>query len=184
MLPVFLAISGSLRRISTNTTLLEALADLAPPGVDIVLYRELATLPAFNPDVEMQGEEALPAPVQAFRRALQQAAAVIVSSPEYAHGVPGALKNALDWVVGTGELVGKPVALLNPSPASHFAHPSLAETLRVMSARLVEPACLTLPLAGKKLDRAQIAASDVFRGPLLAALAALAEATGASAETL
>lgn len=179
-MPVFLAISGSLRRASVNTTLLEALGDLVPPTFEVVLYRDLASLPAFNPDVEMQGEANLPTEVQAFRQALQQAAAVIVSSPEYAHGVPGALKNALDWVVGTGELVDKPVALLNPSPASRFAHPSLAETLTVMSARLIERACLTLPLAGKKLDRSQIVASETFKELLVAALAALAEATRAS----
>jgi len=176
----FLTISGSLRASSTNSLLLEALQDLAPPEVTIVAYRGLAELPAFNPDIEMQGDEALPAPVQVFRRALRDAGAVIVSSPEYAHGVPGALKNALDWVVGTGELVDKPVSLLNPSPASRFAHPALAETLTVMSARVVEAASLTLPLAGKKLDRAGLVATEAFAAPLRGALAALLTAAQAT----
>jgi len=177
----FLTISGSLRAASTNSLLLEALQDLAPPEVTVIPYRGLAELPAFNPDVEMQGEAALPGPVQVFRRALGEAAAVVISSPEYAHGVPGALKNALDWVVGTGELVDKPVSLLNPSPASRFAHPSLAETLTVMSARVVEGASLTLPLAGKKLDRAALVATEAFAAPLRAALAALLGAARAPA---
>ena len=110
-----LAISGSLRRISSNTTLLRAIDALAPPGVEVTLYDGLADLPAFNPDFE--GAE--PSSVLAFRGQLKSADGVFISSPEYAHGVPGSLKNALDWIVGSGELVDKPVAILNASPWRH-----------------------------------------------------------------
>src|SRR5690349_783719 len=94
------AISGSLRASSLNTAVLQAAVALAPPGVEIVLYDGLSRLPHFNPDVD--GEIAL-APVADWRTRLRAADGVLISSPEYAHGVPGSLKNALDWVVGSGE---------------------------------------------------------------------------------
>src|SRR5690349_21363282 len=102
-----LAISGSLREGSSNTAVLQAAAALAPLGVEIILYDGLGRLPHFNPDLD--GENAV-APVAEWRARLQSADGVLISSPEYAHGVPGSLKNALDWVVGSGEFVNKPVA--------------------------------------------------------------------------
>jgi len=74
--------------------------------------------------------------------------------------VPGALKNALDWVVGSGELVEKPVALFNASPRSTYAQASLLETLTVMSAKIVKEAFVTVELAGKKLDEAGMVADS------------------------
>lgn len=148
-----LAISGSLRSRSSNTSLLEAAALLAPEGVEITVYRGLGNLPHFNPDLE--GLE--PAAALQYRRQLQDAGGVLISSPEYAHGVPGVMKNALDWVVGSGELVGKPVALLNASLRSTHAHASLLETLTVMSARVIPQACITLPHWDKTLDAPGIA---------------------------
>jgi len=107
-----LAISGSLRRASSNSALVAAVARLAPQTVDVSIYCELDELPPFNSDLD--GDDA-PAGVSRFRAALQACDAVLISSPEYAHGVPGVLKNALDWVVGSGELVDKPFALINTS---------------------------------------------------------------------
>src|SRR5438105_3807739 len=102
-----LGISGSLRRVSSNTALLRAASLLAPQGVEITLYDGLGDLPPFNPDLE--GAE--PPSVLDFRARIQEADGVLISSPEYAHGVPGVLKNALDWLVGSEkiEIVGKPV---------------------------------------------------------------------------
>lgn len=150
-----LAICGSLRANSSNAALLEAVALLAPAGVEIVRYEGLASLPQFNPDVDV---EPAPPGVRALREQIAAADAVIISSPEYAHGVPGALKNALDWLVSGVEIYGKPVALLNPSPRSLFAHAHLAETLRTMGAVIVERASMSLPIAGRGLDAAGIAA--------------------------
>ena len=92
-----LAISGSLRAGSSNTALLRAAQALAPAGATVELYAGLAELPHFNPDLE--GHE--PDSVHALRASLRAADAVLFSSPEYAHGVPGSLKNMLDWVVGS-----------------------------------------------------------------------------------
>jgi NAD(P)H-dependent FMN reductase len=149
-----LALSGSLRKSSSNTTLLEAARRVAPTGVSVTLYDGLASLPHFNPDIE---STELPPEVQELRRLVGQADGLLISSPEYAHGVPGSLKNALDWLVGGFEFIDKPIALLNPSPHSRFAHPQLRETAKVMSGRVIDEACITLPIAGHKLDARAIA---------------------------
>lgn len=106
-----LAISGSLRAHSTNTTLLVAAARLAPPGVQIDLYKAFGDLPLFNPD--LNGKE--PEAVRKFQAALAAADGILICSPEYAHGVSGAMKNGLDWLVSDVNLVGKSVALINAS---------------------------------------------------------------------
>jgi chromate reductase, NAD(P)H dehydrogenase (quinone) len=154
-----LAISGSLRAQSTNTALLRAAALVAPSGIDIVFYEQMETLPLFNPDLELDSE---PEQVSRFRGALRNSSAVIFSTPEYAHGIPGSLKNALDWVVGSGEFSGKPVALLNASARGEYAQASLREVLKTMDARLVSDAEITVPLLGKRLGASEIAANPEF----------------------
>ncbi|HEY2156531.1 MAG TPA: NAD(P)H-dependent oxidoreductase [Isosphaeraceae bacterium] len=167
-----LAISGSLRASSSNTALLRAAALLAPEGVEVVHFDGLGDLPHFNPDLE---DAPIPA-VLDFRARLREADGVLISSPEYAHGVPGVLKNALDWVVGSGELVFKPVALLNASPRSTHAQASLTETLTVMTAALVPEASVTVPLAGRKLDAEGIAADPDLGALLCSAMTGFARA--------
>lgn len=167
-----IAISGSLRRISSNTTLLRAVGVLAPAGVEVTLYEGLADLPAFNPDLE--GAE--PSSLLAFRAQLKEADGAFISSPEYAHGVPGSLKNALDWIVGSGELVDKPVAILTASPMATYAQASLRETITVMSARVITEASLTIPLQGKHLDESGIAADPELSPLVLAAITEFATA--------
>jgi chromate reductase len=165
-----LALSGSLRRGSSNTTLLCALSALAPVGCDIVLYGGLGDIPAFNPDLD----DTAPQSVQNFRERLREADGVLISSPEYAHGVSGAMKNALDWVVGSGELSRKPVALLNAAPWANFAQSQLLETLRTMDADVVEKASVTVTLLPKTIDEAGIAAHPEIAPVLRAALEAFA----------
>jgi NAD(P)H-dependent FMN reductase len=166
-----LAISGSLRQGSSNRALVEAAGALAADSVDVVVYRELEELPPFNPDLD--GADP-PAPVARFRAALTACHAVLISSPEYAHGVSGVMKNALDWVVGSGELVDKPVALINASPRATHAHAALMETLAVMSAQLVAEASIAVPLQGRGLDASGIAADAGLAPALAAAIDALA----------
>jgi chromate reductase len=168
-----LAISGSLRAASSNTAVLQAAAALAPKNSEVVFYEGLSHLPHFNPDLD--GDKALSA-VADFRSQLHAADGVLISSPEYAHGVPGALKNALDWVVGSGELVGKPVALINASPRAVHAQASLTETLVTMSANLVAEACIAVPLLGKKLDAPGILADAEIAGVVRSALLTFAQA--------
>lgn len=167
-----LAISGSLRAASSNTILLRAAARLAPEGIEVVLYDGLGDLPHFNPDLE---DAPIPS-VLDFRGRLKAADGILISSPEYAHGVPGTLKNALDWVVGSGEFVYKPVALLNASPRSTHGQASLIETLSVMTAAIVPEATIPVPLAGRRLDEAGIVADPALSAMLREALAAFARA--------
>ena len=174
----FVTICGSLRAKSSNAALLDAVSLLAPAGVSVESYEGLADVPAFNPDDDV---EPAPPAVNALRTRIASADALVISSPEYAHGVPGALKNALDWLVSGVEIYQKPVALLNPSPGSRFAHPQLIETLRTMSAAVVDEACITVPIAGRRLDAEGIAADSELSAAIRAALDALAAAMSARA---
>lgn len=167
-----LAISGSLRARSTNTELLIALATLAPAGIAIDLYDGLDRLPHFNPDLEPSE----PTPVMELKRRLAHADGLIISSPEYARGVPGSLKNALDWLVSGSEFVDKPVALLSASSRSTHAFEALRTTLTTMSGRFVAEASITVPLLGRNLDAATIAADPELALTLRAALDAFCDA--------
>ena len=161
-----LAISGSLRAASNNSALLRAVARLAPPGFVVELFGDLGKLPLFNPDIE---DADIPV-VARFREQLIAADAVIIASPEYAHGVTGSLKNALDWMVGCEAFVNKPVALLNASPRAVHAHASLRETITVMSALIVEASSITVPLLGSGLDEEGIIAHAEISRQLIEAL--------------
>jgi chromate reductase len=97
----------------------------------------------------------------ALQMQVAAADALLIASPEYAHGVTGAIKNLLDWLVGCEPFVNKPVAVLNASPRAHHADAALRETLRTMSAALVEPASLSIPLQGSGLGEADMADAPV-----------------------
>ena len=172
---LILAISGSLRTASSNTILLNAAAALAPEDVEVIVYRELASLPHFNPDLD---NDAVPSAVTDFRSRVCKSSGVVISSPEYAHGVPGVLKNALDWLVRSGELYEKPVALFSASPRATFAETSLKETLKVMSARLVSDASITVPLLGKNLDESGVISDPCMSHAIRSALVAFAQVIG------
>lgn len=135
-----LAISGSLRAASTNTAMLRMAQSCVPDGVHLHLYEELAQLPPFNPDLE----ENEPPAVQHLRTAIGRADGLLFASPEYAHGMSGLLKNALDWMVASGVFVGKPVSLWNASPRASLGLAALRQTLHAMSACLVASADLEL----------------------------------------
>lgn len=170
MLMTILAISGSLRLSSTNTRLLRAITKLAPAGVTITLYDKLGDIPPFNPDVD---NEQVATAVTDFRASLQAADAILICSPEYAHGVSGVLKNALDWIVSSGEFMNKPVGVINASPRSLFAHTALIETLTVMMATIVPEASPAVPVAGRSLDEDGILADEELVNSLRAAVEAL-----------
>ena len=166
-----LALSGSLRARSSNAALLGAAAMLAPAGVAIELFEGIGDLPHFNPDLE---SEALPPVVAAFRARIGAAEGLLISCPEYARGIPGSFKNALDWLVGSAEFPGKPVALFNASPRASDAQAALRLVLATMSARLVEEAGLTLPLLAKGLEAQAIAADAALAEAIRVALATFA----------
>ncbi|NUM79504.1 NAD(P)H-dependent oxidoreductase [bacterium] len=166
-----LAISGSLSRFSKNTILLHAASKLAPEGIYIDVFGGLGELPPFNPDVESSP----PQVIIDWRELLKKSDGLMIACPEYAHGVPGVLKNAFDWVVGSGEIMHKPIALINTTPSSKFAVPSLKETLTVMMGVVVPEASLVIPVAGNKFDEAGMMANQEISGMIMRSVEALAE---------
>ena len=171
----FLAVSGSLRARSSNTAVLEVARDLAPAGVDVVLYRELGLLPHFNPDEDV---EPLPPAVARWREAIAGADALLFCSPEYARGVAGSLKNALDWLVSGFEVIGKPIASINASPIATTGQEALLATLRTIGV-VVEEASIRLPLTGAQKTREAILADHELAAALRAVLDRLAAAVDA-----
>jgi chromate reductase, NAD(P)H dehydrogenase (quinone) len=162
-----IAISGSLRAASLNAAVLQAACRFAPAGVEIEPFEGIGNLPFFNSDLE---GERVPPEVARFRTIIGTADGLLISSPEYARGVSGVMKNALDWLVGSHEFPGKPVALINTSPRATQALVSLTITLETMSAQVVKDASITLPLLGTSNDADSIAANPAFAGPLQDAL--------------
>lgn len=155
-----LAISGSLRAASINSAFCRAAARLAPASVEVTVFAGLGGLPLFNPDLELR----VPAAVQDFRTAVSAADTLLIASPEYAHGISGAMKNALDWLVSFEGTVHKPVALVNTSPRARHAYESLHEILRTMSATIIDEACVSVPLLGScTTEDAMVASPDVSR---------------------
>jgi NAD(P)H-dependent FMN reductase len=144
-----LAISGSTRKNSTNHSLISAIAELTARDLDISMFKSIADLPHFDPDRNM---EDVPGVVVDFRRQISQADGVIICTPEYAHGVPGALKNAIDWTVSSSDLYHKPTVLITASSDGRFGHQSLLETLRVIEAKDVEQLQLQIQFVKTKVD--------------------------------
>jgi NAD(P)H-dependent FMN reductase len=170
-----LAISGSLRAGSSNTALLTAAARLAPPRVTVELYPSVAVLPHFDPDLDAPDGGRLPDQVTALRGLVGRADGLLLSAPEYAHGLPGAFKNALDWLVGSVEFPGKAVAVLSPTARSVHAQAQLREVLRTMSARIVESASVVVPLASRVMDEDGLLADQELAALLRTALVAIAD---------
>jgi NAD(P)H-dependent FMN reductase len=164
-----LAISGSLRVGSLNSMLLRAAKRLAPDNIEVELYRELNAMPLFNQDLEA----VTPTVVAEFRARIVSSDAVLIASPEYAHGVTGVIKNALDWMVGNESFVDKPVGMFNASPRATIAQAALRETLVTMSARIIDNACVTVGILGSGLDEDGIVHHPDISTSILRALLAL-----------
>jgi chromate reductase, NAD(P)H dehydrogenase (quinone) len=150
---VVLSITGSLRKQSTNSRLLSSIEGMMPTDVEFRMYDGLASLPHFSPDLD--GYEAEPhAAVYEWREKLRSADAIVICTPEYARGVPGSLKNALDWVVSSGEFMNMPTAVISASPHAEGGATALASlilTLKMMSAAIPDEATLAVPFVSKKL---------------------------------
>jgi chromate reductase, NAD(P)H dehydrogenase (quinone) len=171
-----LAISGSLRGASTNRAALEALARLAPEGVKLLVYGDLAKLPPFNPDDDIE-DKPKPEPVATLLALVAASDALVIAAPEYAHGIPGALKNALDWLVASETFAGKPTALINTSPRAFHAQASLREILSTMAARLIPEAFVAISLTGKAVTAEDVLAEPICARRLTESLEALIAAT-------
>ncbi len=163
-------ICGSLQASSSNEALLRAATALAPVGMTLVAAPSIGDVPHYNPDFDV---EPAPAAVAAFRAVVTAADAVVIATPEYAHEMPGVLKNALDWLVGSGEFVDKPVAIMSAGGGGgEYVLRILGTTLEVMSARVVA----TLGVGGVRNKRDEH--GDIVDPPTLDAIAALLASLG------
>ena len=143
-----LAICGSTRKDSSNHRLIRAIADLVADTMQLTLYDGLTDLPHFNPD---QGDDHEPRAVHAFRQAIRDADGLLICTPEYAHGVPGSLKNAIDWTISTGDFSHKPTVLITASTDGRLGHAALLETLKVIEAENIDGLQLLVPFIRTKV---------------------------------
>jgi NAD(P)H-dependent FMN reductase len=163
--------------MSTNTAALRTARAVAPDGVEAVLYEGMRTLPHFDPDLDA---EPLDPAVAALRNAIGDADALVFSTPEYAGALPGSFKNVLDWTIGddqSGSIYEKPVAWINASPrgAAH-AHESLRLVLGYAHARIIESACIDVPVHNADMDADGLVGEPVTRQRIAFALGELADA--------
>jgi NAD(P)H-dependent FMN reductase len=171
-----LAVSGSLQARSSNKALLQTAHRVAPPGVELVDSVSVGDIAPFNPDVDRDG--GTPAAVAEFRGQVKAADGVLIASPEYAHSLPGILKNALDWLVGTGELYEKPVAVLCASPrptGGVYGREALERTLKAQGSAVVVSATVGVVAADKGAE--ELAEPEAV-ATIAAALDALVTAAG------
>jgi chromate reductase len=143
-----LAISGSLRQGSSNHAILTYLGSIVPADIEYTIYNNLALIPAFDPGLDT---DTPPTSVVALRQLLTDADGLIICTPEYAFGVPGSLKNMLDWLVSSSTLVDKPVALITASLGGEYAHASLLLTLGALTAKLSEETSLLIQFVRSKV---------------------------------
>jgi NAD(P)H-dependent FMN reductase len=144
-----LAISGSTRKASSNLNLIKAIAGLTSEIFITTVFDGLSELPHFNPDLDT---ESVPHEVTDFRKQLREADGILICTPEYAIGVPGTLKNAIDWTVSSMEFSKKPVALITASLSGEKAHNSLLGTLLILEARMTENTQLLVSFVKTKVN--------------------------------
>jgi len=154
------AISGSLRAGSSNHTILQHLGQMIPRDTNYTIYDGLSTIPAFDPGLDNDDP---PASLADFRKQISEADAIIICTPEYAYGVPGALKNALDWTVSSGSFSGKPVALITASTGGENAHEAMIKILGALDAKLSQETTLLIPFIRTKIDKGTVSDEETVK---------------------
>jgi chromate reductase len=181
-----LGISGSLRRDSYNTRLLEAAARLAPTGVELEIYGGLSTIPPYDADRDALGD---PASVAELKRLVAKADAILIATPEYNASVPGQLKNAVDWVsrpIKENPFRNVPTAVVGASTGAYggvWAQAELRKVLGILGARVVEGE-VSVPHADQQFDENGRLVHEEVRdqlAELLADLVAAAQPIAAAA---
>ena len=173
-----LLINGSLRSGSVNAAVLATAQSIKPENVVTRLYEGTANLPHFNPDDDT---EPLNPFVRSLRADINQADAILFCTPEYAGALPGSFKNLLDWTVGGTEISGKPVGWINAASSAapaggEDAYASLRRVLGYVGARMVEEACIRIPVSRKDVDPEGLLQDPLMRQGIASALSSLAAA--------
>ena len=173
---MIVAISGSLRRSSVNSAAIRAAAGWAGRhGIEFMIDDHLSILPVFNPDTEAEA----PPAVEAFRKVLESADALMLAVPEYAFGIPGAFKNMIDWTVGSGSLDGKRVAVVSVAARGRGAdvRDALSRVLTAVNARFTHHH-VPLTIAGRDEH------SEIRDAEAVAQLGAIVATLACDAQTL
>lgn len=143
-----IAISGSIRQSSVNLQLINAIVEISSDKLDINIFEGLSDIPHFNQDLDMNDP---PKSITDFRRQLNEADGILICTPEYAMGVPGTLKNAIDWTVSSMEFSHKPVALITASSVGQKGHLSLMETLKIIESDIPDSSQLLISFVKTKV---------------------------------
>lgn len=143
-----LAICGSTRASSSNLNLIKAIVDLTKDKFTIQIFDSIAEIPHFNPDLD---NDTPPRQVTEFRSQLREADGILICTPEYAMGVPGTLKNAIDWTVSSCEFSHKPTALITASSVGEKGHASLMETLKIIETKITDETQLIVSFVKTKI---------------------------------
>ncbi|NII86024.1 MULTISPECIES: NADPH-dependent FMN reductase [unclassified Pedobacter] len=128
-----LAISGSTKALSTNALYITAISRLLGEDFEVTSFPSIADIPHFNPDLDQKNPSKA---IEALRSSIRQADGIIISTPEYAMGLPGSLKNLLDWTVSSASFSKKPVLALVASTQGEKAYQSIIDILTVIEARV------------------------------------------------
>jgi chromate reductase len=144
-----LAICGSARQKSVNLNLIKAIVELFGDELDIKIFEGLSEIPHFNPDLDTGNP---PGKVADFRRELTDAEGILICTPEYAMGVPGTLKNAIDWTVSSCDFSHKPVALITASSRGQSGHAHLLEILKVIESDIPDDSQLLISFVKTKVS--------------------------------
>ncbi len=144
-----IAICGSTKANSSNLKLIYAIAKLAQGKLEISVFRDIASVPHFNPDLD---NDTPPPAVAEFRNKLRASDGILICTPEYAMGVPGSLKNAIDWTVSSMEFSQKPTALITASSLGQKGHASLIDTLKIIEAKITDETQLLIPYINAKIN--------------------------------
>jgi chromate reductase, NAD(P)H dehydrogenase (quinone) len=156
-----LAITGSTRTNSSNLNLLKAISNLIGTQIDFELFDGIASLPHFTP------ETTIPNTVLLFRTAIDNADGVLICTPEYAHGVPGSLKNAMDWTVSSNQFSGKITCLITASTDGQYGHKALLETLRVLEAKHIDELQMVVSFIQTKVNKEADIIDDTLKQHLM-----------------
>ena len=141
-----LAVSGSLRSTSSNTAIVRWIEKILPEHIEYIIFEGLAHLPPFD------DSDSEPEAVTGWKQQVQQADGVLICTPEYAFGVPGALKNALDWTVSSVVFADKPVALVTAASSGEKAHAAILHTLSAIGTLISPQTSLLIPFIRTKLN--------------------------------
>lgn len=142
-----LIIPGSLRGDSSTAIIINHIKEQLSTNVSIDHYLEMALIPAFDDRLEV------PDTVLALKARIKKADGLLFVTPEYAFGVPGALKNLLDWTVSTGDLYDKPTAVITAATNGTYAHESLLLTLKALTAKIDDDCKLLIRFVRSKIDK-------------------------------